>query len=50
MYVAILQEITKLRKEKEVAEERAEAYRRLSFIKTQECELLRGKLQKQEGN
>ena len=54
-YVASLQKNTELRKEinrikeaKKHEEGKAESYRRLSNAKTQECELLKGKLQKQE--
>ena len=53
--VAALQEITKLRKENNQIEERrkhekerAELYCRVSNAKTQECELLKDKLQKRE--
>ena len=47
-YVASLKKIANLKKEQKDVEERAESYRKVSVAKTQECELLQGKQQKQE--
>ena len=46
--VASLKKIANLKKEQKDVEERAESYRKVSVAKTQECELLQGKRQKQE--
>ena len=46
--VASLKKIANLKKEQKDVEERAESYRKVSVAKTQECELLQGKQQKQQ--